>query len=99
VAAGVQEEKMPTGMELMLVQIEEREPPQERQSALEYLQSIYRNPLVPVPMRMRAAALAVPFESPKLTAIANLSPEDFSKRLERAITRSGVRLIEAKGET
>ena len=87
---------MPTGMELMLVQIEEREPELSRQSALEYLQSIYRNPLMPVPMRMRAAALAVPFESPKLSAIANLSPEDFSDRLERAITRSGVRLIEAK---
>ena len=87
---------MPTGMELMLVQIEEREPELSRQSALEYLQSIYRNPLMPVPMRMRAAALAVPFESPKLSAIANLSPEDFSDRLECAITRSGVRLIEAK---
>jgi hypothetical protein len=51
---------------------------------------------MPVPMRMRAAALAVPFESPKLSAIADLSPEDFSDRLECAITRSGVRLIEAK---
>jgi hypothetical protein len=66
--------------------------------ALSYLQSIYRNPLQPTPLRMRAALIALPFESPKLSAIANLSPEDFSERLERAITRSGVRLIEAKGE-
>jgi len=47
-------------------------------------------------VRMRAAAIALPFESPKLTAIANLSPSEFSDRFERAITRSGVRLIEAK---
>jgi hypothetical protein len=51
-----------------------------------------------MPVRMKAAALALPFESPKLTAIANLSPEDFSYRLEKAIIRSGgvVRLIEQK---
>ena len=66
--------------------------------ALEYLQTLYKNPLLPLGVRMRAAAIALPFESPKLSAIANLSPEDFSERLERAITRSGVRLIEAKGE-
>jgi hypothetical protein len=66
-------------------------------STLSCLQSIYRNPLNPVPMRIRAAAMAIPFESPKLTAIANMSPEDSSARLEKAISRSGVRLLEAKG--
>jgi len=66
------------------------------ENALDYLQTLYKNPLLPMPVRMRAAAIALPFESPKLTAIANLSPEDFSDRLEKAITRSGVKLIEAK---
>ena len=67
-------------------------------NALSLLQAVYRDQELPLPVRMRAAALALPFESPKLSAIANLSPEDFSDRLEKAITRSGVRLIEAKGE-
>jgi hypothetical protein len=67
-------------------------------NALSLLQAVYRDQDLPLPVRMRAAALALPFESPKLSAIANLSPEDFSDRLEKAITRSGVRLIEAKGE-
>jgi hypothetical protein len=66
------------------------------QSALEYLQAIYRNPSEPEGRRLKAAIAALPFESPKLSAIANVSPEEFSVRLERAITRSGVRLIEAK---
>jgi hypothetical protein len=85
-------------MELMLVEVEEREPELSRLSALEYLQSIYRNPMVPVPTRMRAAAMAISFESPKLVATAHLDPADFANRLERAINRSGtgrMRLIEA----
>jgi hypothetical protein len=48
---------------------------------------------------MRAAIEALPFESPKLSATAVLSSEDFADRLERAIARSGVRMprtIDAK---
>jgi hypothetical protein len=64
-------------------------------SALELLQAVYRDPDMPLPARMRAAALALPHESPRLTAVANIDVSDFSEKLE--ITRSGVRLIEAKG--
>jgi len=39
---------------------------------------------------MRAAALALPFEAPKLSAIAisNMDPAAFAAQLERAIARS-----------
>jgi hypothetical protein len=63
--------------------------------ALEYLQRIYKNPLMPLSVRMRAATVALPFETPKLIATANVSPQEFSIALEKAINRSGVRLLMA----
>jgi hypothetical protein len=48
---------------------------------------------------VHVAVEALPFESPKLSATAVLSPEDFASRSERAIMRSGVRptqMIEAE---
>jgi hypothetical protein len=63
-------------------------------SALGLLQAIYRSPEVPLPTRMRAAAIALPHESPRLTAVANIDVSDFAEKLEKAILRSGVRLIE-----
>ncbi len=83
--------------ELMRVEVEEREP--ERITSLEYLQRIYRDPAQPISVRMRAAIESLPFENPKLSAMAvtAMSSQDFASRLERAIARSnGARLIEAK---
>jgi hypothetical protein len=71
----------------------------EARSALELLQSIYRDPTLPLPARMKAAVEALPFEHPKLSAMAvtSMSGKDFAAQLERAISRStGRRLIEAK---
>ena len=59
-------------------------------SALDYLQSIYRDPLQPASVRMRAASIAIAFESPKLSVVAAIADDgSFAERLDRALTRSG----------
>jgi len=54
---------------------------------------------LPLPVRLRAAIEAAPYEHPKLTAVAvgHLTGEDFYNRLERAIEASNrAKLIEGR---
>jgi hypothetical protein len=61
-------------------------------TSLDLLQAVYRNPDVPLPVRMRAAGMAIPYEYPKLSVVASISdPAAFAERLERCIQRSGIR--------
>lgn len=58
-------------------------------SALDYLQAIYQGRIEPDFTRMRAASIALPFESPKLQATATVRFDlDFAAKLERAMVRS-----------
>jgi hypothetical protein len=64
-------------------------------TSLKFLQTIYRNPEVPLPVRMRAAMAALQFEHPKLAVTANVESGDFADQLEQAVERSR-KVIEAK---
>ena len=64
-------------------------------TSLKFLQTIYRNPEVPLPVRMKAAAIAIEYELPRLAVTATIDGGDFANQLERAIDRSR-KVIEAK---
>jgi hypothetical protein len=78
----------------------EREGVGEVGSSLELFQAIYRNPGFPLPLRMRAAIAAIPFEHAKL-AVTAIVPDGgrFAEQLERAIARSqAVRVITVEAQ-
>jgi hypothetical protein len=58
--------------------------------ALPLLQMAYRGKVMLSPQQMRAAIEALPFETPKLTAVATaeLNGNSFAELLDRAIDRS-----------
>jgi transposase-like protein len=79
--------KIPDKIRMAIVNLALEEP----QSALAYLQSIYKNPMLPDHVRMRAATIAIQYESPRL-AVTGVLRDDagFAAALERAIARSSV---------
>jgi len=64
--------------------------------ALSFMKAVYLNQSLPLPVRMRAAEAALPFERPKLSAAALIVDGDFAERLERAVKRSQPMMIEAQ---
>jgi hypothetical protein len=65
-------------------------------TSLDLLQAVYRSSELPLSVRMRAAAMALPYEMPKLAVTAVVEADgDFLQRLERAIARSA-KVIEAR---
>ena len=72
---------------------------QEHIDALTYLRRIYRNPMEPTSVRIRCAVEALPYENPRLSAVAvgRLTGEDFASRLDRAVDASNrAKLIESQ---
>jgi hypothetical protein len=68
-------------------------------NAHQILQLVYRGKLEVTPMQMRALSIAIPFESPKLAVTAHITDDSIAARLERALARSGVNVIEHRDET
>jgi hypothetical protein len=59
-------------------------------TSLKYLQSVYRDENRPDSMRIRCAVEALPYENPRVSAVAvtHMDGQDFASALERAIERS-----------
>jgi hypothetical protein len=68
----------------------------EQPTPLEFLTAVYCNEGLPLSVRMRAAIECAQYRHPKLGVVAttNMSSEDFGAMLDRAIARSGTKLIE-----
>jgi hypothetical protein len=66
--------------------------------AIDYLRSVYQNPLQPDNVRMRAAAIAIEYELPRFAVTAMVSGGgDFADQLDQAVQRTRrVLMIEAK---
>ena len=55
--------------------------------SLDLLQAIYRSSSLPLHTRMRAASIAIAFESPKLAVTAVVNEQNFAEVLERRLKR------------
>jgi len=72
------------------------------EDALAFLRSVYQNVKVPLPVRMRAAQIAIEYERPRLAMTAQIAGQDIATLLEQRIERAkripmnGMKLIEAK---
>jgi hypothetical protein len=71
-------------------------------TSLDLLRAVYRNPSLALPVRMRAAIAALPFELPKLAVTAVINEQSFAEVLERRlqnmerISNGNAKMIEAK---
>ena len=67
-------------------------------TAHELLKAVYRSPLIPLAVRMRAAIAAIPFEVPKLAVTAQVSENDIATLLDQRIARyQQMKLLEVNG--
>ena len=69
-------------------------------TSLDLLRAIYKSPLIPLPVRMRAAICCLPFEHPKLVVTAVVTEHDFATLLDQRIANmeriANGKVIEAK---
>jgi hypothetical protein len=55
--------------------------------SLDLLRAVYRSPSIPLSVRIRAAGLAIPYETPRLMVTAQLNENNFAELLDRRLRR------------
>src|SRR5262245_21482957 len=71
-----------------------------RGDSYDFLESVWRNPRAPYPVRKRAAEQCLAYDRPKLAVTAHIAEEGFAERLERALARShNAGLIDHRGKS
>jgi hypothetical protein len=53
--------------------------------SIDLLRAVYRNPSIPLPVRMRAAIACLPHETPRLAVMGMVSEQSFAELLERRL--------------
>jgi hypothetical protein len=74
--------------EVTVSEVEAVEAQPKAETALEFLQKTYKGEIEPEGYQMRAAIAALPFESPKLSVVANINNHELGARLEQEIARA-----------
>lgn len=55
--------------------------------SIDLLRAVYRNPAIPLPVRIRCAVAALPHEVPRLQVVAQVDEQGFAELLERRLKR------------
>ena len=55
--------------------------------SLDLLRAVYRSSSIPLSVRIRAAGLAIPYETPKLMVSAQINENNFAELLDRRLRR------------
>jgi hypothetical protein len=55
--------------------------------SIDLLRAVYRNPSIPLPVRMRAAIACLPHETPKLAVMGLVNEQSFAEILDRRLKR------------
>ena len=55
--------------------------------SIDLLRAVYRNPAIPLPVRIRAAVAALPHEVPRLAVTALVNEQSFAELLDRRLAR------------
>jgi hypothetical protein len=55
--------------------------------SIDLLRAVYRNPSIPLPVRIRCAVAALPHEVPRLSVVAQVDEQDFATLLDARIKK------------
>src|ERR1700730_19242279 len=67
--------------------------------SLDLLRAVYRSSSIPLSVRIRAAGLAIPYETPKLMVSAQINENNFAELLDRRLRRmEEAKLIEHQAD-